>query len=77
MARHTPPKKTAKKTHKTATGAKKIKKKTAAPVGPIFAQPAPSPDPTSFKDPVTDQKYQELLVVEAVRSRPAMRLSRC
>jgi hypothetical protein len=66
MARHTPPKKTAKKTHKTATGAKKIKKKTAAPVGPIFAQPAPSPDPTSFKDPVTDQKYQELLVVEAV-----------
>ncbi|HSY02955.1 MAG TPA: metallophosphoesterase [Acidobacteriaceae bacterium] len=66
MARHTPPKKSAKQTHKTPTVAKKITKKAAAPVGPIFAQPAPSPDPTTFKDPVTDQKYQELLVVEAV-----------
>jgi Calcineurin-like phosphoesterase/Iron/zinc purple acid phosphatase-like protein C len=33
---------------------------------PIFAQPTPSPDPTSFKDPVTDQSYQELNTVEAV-----------
>jgi hypothetical protein len=33
---------------------------------PIFAQPAPSPDPTSFKDPVTDQSYQELQNVEPV-----------
>jgi hypothetical protein len=36
-----------------------ITKKATAP-GPIFAQPAPSPDPTSFKQPVTDQSYQEL-----------------
>jgi Calcineurin-like phosphoesterase len=27
---------------------------------PIFAQPKPSPDPSGFKDPVTDQNYQEL-----------------
>jgi hypothetical protein len=33
---------------------------------PIFAQPTPSPDPTSFKDPVTDQNDQELNTVEAV-----------
>jgi Calcineurin-like phosphoesterase/Iron/zinc purple acid phosphatase-like protein C len=33
---------------------------------PIFGQPTPSPDPTSFKDPVTDQSYQELQNVEPV-----------
>ncbi len=33
---------------------------------PIFAQPQPSPDPTSFKHPVTDQSQQGLLVVEPV-----------
>src|ERR1700761_3642365 len=33
---------------------------------PIFAQPKPTPDPTGFKDPVTDQNYQEIATVEAV-----------
>jgi len=33
---------------------------------PVFAQPKPSPDPTGFKDPVTDKKFQELLQLEAV-----------
>ena len=33
---------------------------------PIFAQPIPSPDPTSFKSPVTDQSYQGLKNVEPV-----------
>lgn len=33
---------------------------------PIFGQPAPSPDPTGFRNPVTDQKDVELAVVEAV-----------
>jgi Calcineurin-like phosphoesterase len=28
--------------------------------GPIFGQPTPSPDPTGFKDPVTDQKQKGL-----------------
>jgi hypothetical protein len=31
---------------------------------PVFAQPAPSPDPTSFRDPVTDQKLKEIGAVE-------------
>ncbi|WP_348267410.1 metallophosphoesterase [Edaphobacter paludis] len=33
---------------------------------PIFGQPKPSPDPTGFKTPVTDQKDQELNTLEAV-----------
>ncbi|HWF46954.1 MAG TPA: metallophosphoesterase [Bryobacteraceae bacterium] len=33
---------------------------------PIFAQPQPSPDPTGFKDPVTDQKERELNTLEPV-----------
>jgi len=31
------------------------------PGQPVFGQPKPSPDPTGFKDPVTDQKFQEIL----------------
>jgi hypothetical protein len=33
---------------------------------PVFAQPAPSPDPTSFKNPVTDQSYSETAALEPV-----------
>jgi len=33
---------------------------------PIFAQPAPSPDPSGFKNPVTDQKLKELTTLGAV-----------
>jgi len=33
---------------------------------PIFAQPQPSPDPTVFKNPVTDQSYQGIKSVEPV-----------
>jgi hypothetical protein len=33
---------------------------------PIFAQPKPSPDPSGFKDPVTDQKLKELTTLGAV-----------
>jgi len=33
---------------------------------PVFAQPAPSPDPTSFRDPVTDQSFAELTALEPV-----------
>lgn len=39
---------------------------TAASSGPVFAQPQPSPDPTGFKTPVTDQKDKELDQLEAV-----------
>jgi Calcineurin-like phosphoesterase len=33
---------------------------------PIFGQPTPSPDPSGFKNPVTDQKDQGLNTLEAV-----------
>jgi len=33
---------------------------------PVFSQPKPSPDPTSFKDPVTDQSLAELDNLEPV-----------
>jgi Calcineurin-like phosphoesterase len=44
--------------------------KTTTPPGtngqPVFAQPQPSPDPTGFKDPVTDQKFKEIDSLEPV-----------
>ncbi len=40
--------------------------KAAAPGDPVFAQPSPSPDPTGFKDPVTDQSDKEIASVEPV-----------
>lgn len=39
---------------------------TTASTQPIFNQPQPSPDPTGFKDPVTDQKDKELLTIQPV-----------
>lgn len=42
------------------------KRATSASGQPIFAQPIPSPDPTSFKNPITDQSYQGLKDVEPV-----------
>src|SRR5277367_5479966 len=33
---------------------------------PVFAQPTPSPDPTGFKNPVTDQSFAELANLEPV-----------
>jgi hypothetical protein len=33
---------------------------------PVFAQPQPSPDPTSFKNPVTDQGYTEVANLEPI-----------
>ena len=33
---------------------------------PIFSQPQPSPDPTSFKNPVTDKKYRGIATLGAV-----------
>ncbi len=40
--------------------------RTSAAGQPVFAQPRPSPDPTGFKNPVTDQSDKELSSVEAV-----------
>ena len=36
------------------------------PGQPVFNQPKPSPDPTGFKNPVTDQKFQGIRNPEAV-----------
>jgi hypothetical protein len=36
------------------------------PGQPVFAQPKPSPDPTGFKNPVTDTKFQGIAVLEPV-----------
>ncbi len=67
-----------KKTSKPAKKTKKKPTKPSNPVGPvssgsgsstgqpIFAQPQPSPDPTGFKDPVTDQSEQELTTLGIV-----------
>ena len=52
----------------------KSKKKSAPKYGevdpsspqPVFAQPLPSPDPTGFKNPVTDQSDKELTNLEPV-----------
>src|SRR5260370_28161414 len=52
--------------------AKKRPKKAGQPPGSgasgqrVFGQPKPSPDPTGFKDPVTDQKFQGIRNLEAV-----------
>ncbi len=52
---------------------KRTRKKSARPKAhpatsgqPSFGQPQPSPDPTGFKDPVTDHNLKELATLEAV-----------
>lgn len=52
------PKKPARTTAKPSAG--------TVPGQPVFAQPAPSPDPTGFRDPVTDQSDQAIAQVEPV-----------
>ena len=63
MTKKTPP------AHQTSTS--HPTKKPAAPKAstapqPVFAQPAPSPDPTGFKNPVTDQSLKEINSLEPV-----------
>ncbi len=63
MPRHTLPTHGAKKYPARSARAPRA----AAPsANPVFAQPAPSPDPTGFKDPVTDQNEQEIAQIEPV-----------
>jgi hypothetical protein len=54
MAKHTPPRRA------------KIRAKTVSNEEPVFAQPQPSPDPTTFKDPVTDQSDTEIANLEPI-----------
>lgn len=52
-------------THASHKPARKVTAST--PSGnPVFAQPAPSPDPTGFRQPVTDQKNQGMTTVGPV-----------
>jgi hypothetical protein len=55
MAKHTPP-------HRQKSRAKAG----LSTEEPVFAQPQPSPDPTTFKDPVTDQNDTEIANLEPV-----------
>jgi hypothetical protein len=55
MVKHTPP-------HRKKSGAKAR----LSTEEPVFSQPKPSPDPTTFKDPVTDQNYKEITNLEPV-----------
>lgn len=68
-------KKSAQPSHKSTKPHKPSRKHSGGnpvqPGQPIFAQPAPSPDPTGFKDPVTDQSYQEIANLEPVPSVPS------
>ena len=43
-------------TSKHPKGSVKAKPTAKSNEEPVFAQPKPSPDPTTFKNPVTDQK---------------------
>ena len=49
---------------KQTTGNKAITRPRATN-DPVFAQPSPTPDPTSFRDPVTDQPLKEIGTVES------------
>src|SRR5580698_2316517 len=61
---------TAKKTppshHPSHHPKKPTKPKAPADPQPVFAQPSPSPDPTGFKNPVTDQSEKEIDKLEPV-----------
>jgi Calcineurin-like phosphoesterase/Iron/zinc purple acid phosphatase-like protein C len=54
-----------KKTH-PSHHPKPTKPKTPSSPQPVFGQPSPSPDPTGFRNPVTDQKEKEVDNLEPV-----------
>ena len=47
-----------------STSAKKKTSHPRAANDPVFAQPSPTPDPTNFRDPVTDQSLKEIAAVD-------------
>ena len=61
------PKRTAPATKATRHAKKSAHRLAPAAAGdPVFAQPQPTPDPTSFREPVTDQSDKEVASVEPV-----------
>jgi hypothetical protein len=65
MTQHTPPSHQHPKKRHPKPGASSQGGDPSAPQ-PVFAQPKPSPDPTSFKNPVTDQSEKEVANLEPV-----------
>jgi len=65
MTKHTSSHHPKKKHHPKSGGSKSGASDPPAPQ-PVFAQPTPSPDPTGFKNPVTDQSFAELANLEPV-----------
>ena len=65
MTKHTSSHHPKKKHHPKSGGGKSGAGDPPAPQ-PVFAQPTPSPDPTGFKNPVTDQSFAELANLEPV-----------
>lgn len=66
MPKRTPPSKKLTK-HPQKPGPKPQSGPSPSAAGdPVFAQPQPTPDPTSFKEPVTDQSDKEVAAVEPV-----------
>jgi hypothetical protein len=67
MAKHQPeyPSHQAKK-NSSPKALKELHPTLTATPQPVFGQPQPSPDPTGFKNPVTDQKDQEIKKLEPV-----------
>ncbi len=65
MTKHTSSHHPKKKYHPKSGGGKSGAGDPPAPQ-PVFAQPTPSPDPTGFKNPVTDQSFAELANLEPV-----------
>jgi hypothetical protein len=65
MTKHTSSHHPKKKHHPKSGGGKSGASDPPAPQ-PVFAQPTPSPDPTGFKNPVTDQSFAELANLEPV-----------
>jgi len=67
MANHIEPEKHSKHPKKPTPSNPPVDPPPPSPSGqPIFGQPTPSPDPTKFKDPVTDQKYDGINSPSAV-----------
>jgi len=66
MSKYSPSPEPSKKKHHPKSGGGKPSGGDPPAPQPVFAQPTPSPDPTSFKHPVTDQSFAELTSLEPV-----------
>jgi hypothetical protein len=63
---HRPKKHVGKPAPKAAVSGPVARARTSTSGQPVFAQPTPSPDPTGFKDPVTDRKEPDVAGVQSV-----------